>query len=567
MRQKEKSRSLKDFLRETRWIYQYGIKYRGSIFLYVLLGFIGVVLSLGAGLISKYVFDVVLGHEFSKFPLVATCYVGIQIFNIACRAVSERISAKVEVKVDQEIRADVYNRIMETDWEAMSDFHSGDLLNRVDNDVSSVSSCVIGWLPNFITRSLQFIGSLAIIVYYDITLAALALLSAPVTVFVSRFLTRRMREHNRKMREISSEVMAFNGESFQNIQMIKSFGLTDLYTDKLQSVQQKYRESKLEFNQFAVYTNTMMSLIGMIVSCVCLGWSIYRLWGGHISYGTMVLFLQLSSMLGNSFQAIARLVPSLISATTAAGRVMAVVCLEKEKNVCVEQAEELSRMDCGISVEAKGIKFSYKNGREVFDKAGFVANPGEVIAVVGTSGEGKTTLLRLLLGVVYVQEGDLSVCADGRRVPVSAATRRLFSYVPQDNTLFAGTVAENLRLVKPDATDEELDEVLKIACAYNFVHRRPEGIHTPVKEHGGGFSEGQIQRLSIARAMLSDAPVLLLDEATSALDVETEQKVIENMMAAKKNRTCIVTTHRSSMIQISDRVYRIADGKIEQSTK
>ena len=169
MRQKEKSRSLKDFLRETRWIYQYGIKYRGSIFLYVLLGFIGVVLSLGAGLISKYVFDVVLGHEFSKFPLVATCYVGIQIFNIACRAVSERISAKVEVKVDQEIRADVYNRIMETDWEAMSDLHSGDLLNRVDNDVSSVSSCVIGWLPNFITRSLRFIGSLAIIVYYDIT--------------------------------------------------------------------------------------------------------------------------------------------------------------------------------------------------------------------------------------------------------------------------------------------------------------------------------------------------------------------------------------------------------------
>ena len=567
MRQKEKSRSLKDFLRETRWIYQYGIKYRGSIFLYVLLGFIGVVLSLGAGLISKYVFDVVLGHEFSKFPLVATCYVGIQIFNIACRAVSERISAKVEVKVDQEIRADVYNRIMETDWEAMSDFHSGDLLNRVDNDVSSVSSCVIGWLPNFITRSLQFIGSLAIIVYYDITLAALALLSAPVTVFVSRFLTRRMREHNRKMREISSEVMAFNGESFQNIQMIKSFGLTDLYTDKLQSVQHKYRESKLEFTQFAVYTNTMMSLMGMVVSCVCLGWSIYRLWGGHISYGTMVLFLQLSSMLGNSFQAIARLVPSLISATTAAGRVMAVVCLEREKNVCAEQAEELSRMDCGISVEAKGIKFSYKNGREVFDKAGFVANPGEVIAVVGTSGEGKTTLLRLLLGVVYVQEGDLSVCADGRRVPVSAATRRLFSYVPQDNTLFAGTVAENLRLVKPDATDEELDEVLKIACAYNFVHRRPEGIHTPVKEHGGGFSEGQIQRLSIARAMLSDAPVLLLDEATSAWVVATEQKVIENMMAAKKNRTCIVTTHRSSMIQISDRVYRIADGKIEQSTK
>ena len=567
MTQREKSRSLQDFLQEMKWIYQYGIKYSGSILLYILLGFVGVILSLGAGLVSKYVFDVVLGHEISKFVMVAVWYVGIQLLNITCRAISERISAKVEVRVDQEIRADVYNRIMETDWESMSEFHSGDLLNRVDNDVSSVSSCVIGWLPNFVTRSLQFVGSLAIILYYDITLAALALLSAPLTLFVSRFLTRRMREHNRKMREMSSEVMAFSGESFQNIQMIKAFGLTELYSSKLENVQQKYRDSKLEFNQFAVYTNTMMSLMGTVVSCVCLGWSIYRLWGGHISYGTMVLFLQLSSMLSNSFQAIARLVPSLISATTAAGRVMAVVCLPKEKCVCETQVEELRASDCGLSIEAKEIKFSYKNGRDVFDKADFVANPGEVIAVVGTSGEGKTTLLRLLLGVVYIQDGELNVCGDGHRVPVSAATRHLFSYVPQDNTLFAGTVAENLRLVKPDATEEELDEVLKIACAYNFVHRRPEGLHAPVKEHGGGFSEGQLQRLSIARAMLSDAPVLLLDEATSALDAETEQKVIENMMAAKKNRTCIVTTHRASMRQISDRVYRIVDGRIEQCTK
>ena len=564
MRRSEKSRNMKEFLQEMGWIYQYGIKYRGGIFIYILFGFAGVVLSLAAGLVSKYVFDVALGRTFSKIISVAVCYVGIQVLNIVCRAVSERVAAKVEVKVDQEIRADVYDQIMKTDWESMSDFHSGDLLNRVDNDVSSVSACVIGWLPNFVTRSLQFIGSLTIIVYYDVTLAALALLSAPVTLFVSRFLTRKMRKYNRKMREISSEVMAFNEESFRNVQMIKAFGLTDLYSEKLRNVQQKYRESKLEFNQFAVYTNTMMSLMGTIVSCVCLGWSIYRLWGGHISYGTMVLFLQLSSMLGNSFQAIARLVPSLISATTAAGRVMAVVCLPKEKRECVEQARELAQMDCGISVEAKHIVFTYKNGREVFDKADFTANPGEVIAVVGTSGEGKTTLLRLLLGVVYIQEGELNVCSANRKIPISAATRQLFSYVPQDNTLFAGTVAENLRLVKPNATDEELDEVLKIACAYRFVYRRPEGLYAPVKEHGGGFSEGQIQRLSIARAMLSDAPVLLLDEATSALDAETEQKVIENIMAAKKNRTCIVTTHRSSMMQISDRVYRITDGKITQ---
>lgn len=181
-------------------------------------------------------------------------------------------------------------------------------------------------------------------------------------------------------------------------------------------------------------------------------------------------------------------------------------------------------------------------------------HPGEIVAVVGPSGEGKTTLLRLLLGVVSVQNGTLTVAADGSKdeIPISAATRKLFSYVPQDNILFAGTVAENLRLVKKDATDEELNEALRIACAYNFVHRSPLGLNRPVKEQGGGFSEGQLQRLSIARALLANAPVLLLDEATSALDMETEEQLIRNLMEARKNYTCIITTHRPSVLRICD---------------
>lgn len=556
---------LKEVFKELLWIAGYGIRYKKSILGYILLGVIGVGLGLGASLTSKHIFDVVIGYDFHGLPPVVACYIVFQILTIVCHAITGRVSAWMEVKVDQEIRADVYDKIMEADWESMTEFHSGDILNRVDNDVSSITSCIVDWAPNFVMRMVQFASALFIILYYDATLAALALLSAPITLLISRILTKKMRLYNKQMRKISSEVMSFNEESFQNLQMIKSFGLESLYSRKLRNVQTTYQNAKLNYNKFSVSTSAFMAFIGTLVTGACFGWGLYRLWTGHISYGTMLLFLQLAAMLSNSFKALVHAIPSLISSATAAGRVMALTQLPKEKRVDCEKAKELRKKKTGIVVEAKQIDFIYSTGKKVFQKADFIANPGEIIAIVGASGEGKTTFLRLLLGIVSIQGGCLTVCDDKEqeKIPISAATRKLFSYVPQVNTLFAGTVAENLRIMKEDATDEELNQALKTACAYHFVHRIPTGLASPVKEKGGGFSEGQIQRLSIARAMLSDAPILLLDEATSALDVETEQTVIRNLMEARENRTCIITTHRPSVLEICDRVYRIKDGRIE----
>ena len=193
----------------------------------------------------------------------------------------------------------------------------------------------------------------------------------------------------------------------------------------------------------------------------------------------------------------------------------------------------------------------------MFQNADFIARPGEIVALVGPSGEGKTTMLRILLGIVNVQQGTVRVASgrqadadSGQSYEITAATRMLFSYVPQGNTMFSGTIAENLRIMKEDATDEELNRVLELACADGFVHSIPTGLNSPVRERGDGFSEGQIQRLSIARALLADAPVLLLDEATSALDVATERRVLKNIMKAENHKTCIVTTHRPSVLGI-----------------
>lgn len=555
---------IKETISELFWIYQYGIRYRGSILWYICLGIFGTLMGLGGSVISKYMIDAVTGKNVEKLVGIIAFYVAMQIFCILSRIWTGQVSAELQLKVDQEIRADIYDKILKADWEALSEFHSGDLLNRIDNDVSCVSESVIGWFPNFLTNFLQFTGTLGIMAYYDFTLAVLALLSAPITMIVSRVLMKKMRIYNKKMRQVSSDVMIFNEESFYNIQTIKSFGLMKVYGDKLRKVQKNYWDLKMQYTRFSLMTSGFMSFVGMVVGMICMIWGIYRLWTGNITFGTMVLFLQMSNSLSNAFHKLVQMIPNTISATTAAGRIMTVSELKKESYEKKEEVDKLLKTGDGIVVEVKQLKFYYSTGKKVFDEEDFLAKPGEIIAVIGASGEGKTTLLRILLGIVSAKSGEVTMSGEqsGDKISVNAATRELCSYVPQDNTMFAGTIAENMRTVKQDATDEEINNALKIACAYEFVHRIPTGIESRIKEKGGGFSEGQIQRLSIARAVLADKPVLLLDEATSALDMKTEKMVLENIMNFRKNKTCIVTTHRSSVLDMCNRIYRIENRKI-----
>ncbi len=462
--QKIKEGKLRQVLSELSWIYGYGRRYRAAVAWYIFLGVLGTGMSLAASVLSKNIVDVVTGFDTGALAPAAVFYVLMQLARIGVNAWTGRISARVEVKVDQEIRAEVYDKIMAADWESMSQYHSGDLLNRMDNDVASVSGSVLGWLPDAVTRLVQFLGALGIILYYDPTLAGLALLSAPVTLVVSRTLMGRMRQYSRRVREVSSQVMMFHEESFQNIQVIKSFGLSSLYSRKLRQVQGDYRQVKLEYNKFSVAASALMSLVGTVVSVVCFGWGVYRLWGGYITYGTMILFLQMASSLSASFSAIVKLVPSAISAATAAGRVMAVTELPREDRSQDPMARKLleeNRAE-GIRVETRNLGFRYQGGDVVLQNANFYAAPGEIVALVGPSGEGKTTMLRLLLGIVRPQDGSAVVegrCT-GQSLTASASTRILFSYVPQGNTMFAGTVAENLRIMDQEASDEALWRVL-----------------------------------------------------------------------------------------------------------
>lgn len=560
-----KNGMLRDIVRETRWIYQYARQYWGKILLYIFLGLLTTAVSLLSSLLSRQLINLVVGGANNPSVMrgavpFAAVFIALALFKIALGAVNGRVSALVSLKVNKEIRQDIFGKFLNTGWQPISDFHSGDLLNRVNGDVSTVAGSVLGWIPSLVTGLVEFLGVLGVIVYFDPVMAILALASIPVTGTVFGALVPRLRAYNKEVLDASSSLTAFYTDSLQNIQSVKAFGLVDRFCGKLEKLQKEHMRLALRQNGLSVKVSAAMSLVGMGVSYLCLGWGVYRLWSGRIDFGTMVLFIQLSGYLSSSANSLLQLGPRVINATVSAKRIMTILDLPREEEGQTQQLEEMRRDERGISVEMEHVDFSYRAEGIVLKDVSFRAAPGEVVAVVGPSGSGKTTLLRLLLCLIAPEAGTARLRGgDGAVAPLVPGARSLFSYVPQEKALFSGTVAETLQLAKMDATEAEMWQALELADLAETVRAMPHGLNSSIGEDGSRLSEGQGQRLSIARALLHDAPVLLLDEATSALDVATERRILRNIMGKYQNKTCIVTTHRPSVLAMCTRVYQIRD--------
>lgn len=528
--------------------------------LYTLLGMIGTVISLVSSIISKNLVDIITGYEVGKIASTFAIMVGLNIGTVLMNQLSSYISQWINLKVDAEVKADIFSKILVTDWESLTNYHTGDLLTRWGSDAANVSNGVLNFIPSVIIFTFRFISAFAVVIYYDWTFAIFAFVGMPVSLILSKTLMRRMVNNNQRSAAMGAKMSGFNQEAFSNIQTIKAFDLIRLYTERLRNIQKEYISMRLDFQRMSIWTSLLVTTIGLFVSYASYGWGIYRVWSGVISYGTMTMFLSLSGTLTNTLHSLTSLVPNAISLTTSAGRLMDIVEMPREDYSNDDTVAEfwVKSKAKGISLHINEIDYAYKTGTKVFEGASMEVHPHEIIALVGPSGEGKTTMLRLILSLMQTQNGVAYLTGEGS-VPLTPSTRKLFSYVPQGNTMFSGTIAENMRNVKPEATDEEIIEALKAACAWEFVEKLSDGIHSEIKERGGGFSEGQAQRLSIARALLRDAPLLLLDEATSALDVATERRVLRNIMNDEKPRTCVVTTHRPTVLSACTRVYAIRD--------
>ncbi len=560
--------SLHEIIGETRWIYRQTRAYKKAIAAYILLGLLTTAFSMVVALASKELVNSIVylktveGYGGSRVMSSGILVVVLSIANIVLGAFVSRYSAKINLRINNELRAEVYERIMNTDWQHLHEFHSGDLLSRINTDVTTVANSVLGWLPTLIIKASLFLASFVIILIYDPTMAGLALLSAPLTLIIAKPFVSKMRRFSKNMRDISGEMTAFHEESLQNAQNIKAFNLVDTFLVKLHAVQKRYFDVSMDYQHFSILNSSLMSGVGMLVSYLCFGWGAFRLWMGKIDFGTMVLFIQLAGYLSSSLTALIKLVPSAIECTVAAHRIMTVVELPAENIDGREEVEAVKRSKQPITIRLENLDFSYQNRAVVLKDLQLKVEPKQMIAVVGASGSGKTTLFRIMLGLLAPVKGRATVQIGEKTFDLSPSTRTLFSYVPQDHIIFSGTIAEMLRQVRPDATDEQLYDALRVACAEEFVRKLPNGLYCRMRERGSSLSLGQNQRLSIARAVLADAPILLLDEVTSALDLQTEKKVLRNI-AELKNKTCIISTHRPSVLALCDRIYRIRDTKFE----
>lgn len=565
--QKIKEGKLKKLLGELTWMYVYVRRYWLWILLYILLGASGSVLGLGTSVVSRNLVDAVTGVNSQRILQVASLYVGVGVSQIFINAVKMRLSLRIRLKVTNEIRADIYEQVLNTDWESLAKYRSGDLLYRVNGDAGMVANNILNFLPNAVSVCISFVGAFSIVMKNDPAMALIALAGAPVSLFMSRYRVKKTRDFQRDNQDLSSDRTVFDQETFQNLQFIKAFGMLGQIKEKFYSLQQDTIRLSLKQNKFQTGTMIITSLVGQIIGYACYGFAVYRLWQGDISYGTMTMFVSMAASLRGSFSGIIGLLPALISAGVSAERIMEVVELPRESTQDDAQAREMKRkaQQTGVRAYMEHVDFAYEDEKWVYKDACFRAEPGEIVALIGPSGQGKTTTLNLLLGLYHPQKGRITVSnPGGSTLEASSSTRCLFSYIPQGNTLFSGSIADNMRMVKPEATDEEIREALKAACAWDFVEKLEEGIDTQVRERGQRFSEGQKQRLSIARALLTDAPIMILDEATSALDVATERRVLKSIIKKEPHRTVIVAAHRPSVFSMCSRVYKIQDHTVSE---
>ena len=543
---------------EIRWLWNRAGQFRNQIIAVCLLALVGTVMSLGSSVASKYLIDAVTGQSRRAILGAAVLMAVMTMGAIGLQALSSRVGASVHVKVKNEMQYMTYGRILRAGWEALEPYRSGDLLNRLNSDVNVVSDGIISLVPGALSTLVRFGGAFIIMLYFDPVMACIALAGVPVTLLMSRQLMKRMRQHNLQMKELSGEVMSFQEDSFRNLTSIKAFSITEQFVDEMGKLQGTYADAYLSFNGFKIGMSSALALVSALVSGCCFGWGVYQLWTGAITFGSLTMFLQLASTLRAAFSSLVGLVQQTVGLTTSAGRIMAVEDLPAENG---DAPEELTR-ERDLAIRLQDVSFEYQNGEVVLDTFDFSVEPGDLVAITGPSGEGKTTLLRLLLGLVAPGSGRAWLEGNMGTYPLNAGSRCVFAYVPQGNSVFAGTVVENLRLVRPDATDRELERALEAACALEFVKQFPDGLDHHLGAGGRGISEGQAQRLAIARALLRRAPILLLDEATSALDVVTEQKILANLKDWV--RTCILVTHRPASAEICSRNYEICRGTVTE---
>lgn len=471
---------------------------------------------------------------------------GLILSSFALRIASVWVKNILGIKAQNRMQQRMLSRILRSQYQGRDALHSGDVLNRLEQDVATVVNFVAETLPDMISVFTLFLGAFCYLFILDYRLALVIVVLFPLFLLLSRIYVGRMRQLNRDVRESDSVVQSILQDSVQNRMLVKALESEDSLVGRLDDEHRTLRRKVVKKTYFSVFSNMVVSMGFATGYLVAFGWSAFRLAAGTLTYGGMTAFLQLVNRIQGPARNLARTVPKFVSVFTAAERLMMFeeIPLEDQKN------PQLLDGCCGV--EFRDVSFAYADEpeKEIFNHFSFDFRPGTCTAITGRTGAGKTTLLRMILALIKPVNGNVYIYNKVERIEASPSTRCNVIYVPQGNTLLSGTIRDNLLLGNVDATEAEMHEALRMACA-DFVSALPDGIDTIVTENGGGLSEGQAQRLCIARALLRQSSLMILDEATSALDEGTERQLLKNLFE-NKSRTVIFITHRPAVLKYCD---------------
>ncbi len=533
-----------------KWLWRAWKGNRLQATLNALIGVMLVVISLAQVWAVQHAIDVAAGAQEGDIYWA----VGLMGFFIICEFAMHISSIWVKnilgIKAQNRMQQQMLDRILRSEWHGKENRHSGDVLNRLEFDVNAVVHFLTETLPNTLSVLLMFLGSFFYLFSMDKMLAVVIVAALPIFISLSRLYVGQMRKLTRQVRDSDSKVQSVLQETIQNRMLIKTLESDDAMVDKLEDTQSELRKNVVKRTRFSVFSNLILNFGFALGYLFAFLWASLRMIDNTLTFGGMTAFLQLVGKIQGPARNLTQLVPAFVSVFTAAERLM-----ELEENPLEEQGEPIEiKAPCGVRLT--NVSYAYnKTDGNVIDKLDFDFYPGSCTAILGETGAGKTTLIRLILALLRPSDGKIEIYNSRKSKELSPRLRCNFVYVPQGNTLMSGSIRDNLRLGRLDATDEEMYEALRAACA-DFVQELPDGLDTSCSESGGGLSEGQAQRIAIARALLRNRSVMLFDEATSALDPETEKQLLHNILA-HHDKTIIFITHRPAVVDYCDQTLKI----------
>ena len=541
-----------------KWIYGYTKK---QLWWVVLLAFITGAISLGyilLALCSKRVLDIVTGDAQGSFLLACLAIFAVIAAQGSLNILYSNIIIRAYNKIDMRMKQGLFDSLLNKKQMQISEYHSGEILNRFTNDITLVGEAVVSIIPSAIALGTRIIAGLAVLIAIDWRFTLIVCGAGAFVAFAARIYSRHFKYLHKLLQAEDGKVRSFIQECMENMVVIKSFSNNAVMCRNLNDRQMNRFKIALKRNTVSNIANTAVYVVFTAGYYAALIWGALQIKNGILSFGTLTAFLQIIDQIRSPMKDMSGLIPQFYSMVASAERVMELEELDDETGADrSETAEELYDMTEEIVID--NVTFSYKSDK-ILQNADMRVKKGSVTAIAGPSGIGKSTMMKLFLSLIEPQDGKVYLNTKKGRIELDKGTRKLFAYVPQGNMVLSGTLRENISFCRPDATDEDIQKAAENAVIWDFISSLEKGLDTYVGERGLGLSEGQIQRIAIARAFLTDAPVLMLDEATSALDENTERTLLANIKDMK-NKTCIFISHKEGTIQRCDSIYYMNDKK------